>query len=216
MTYPTDHHTGGTGEPSTAETSTNSLGAYAPPLYQDPAPVHDLEKGRQSKEDKEGQEDDDHAPEVVSQSSRTVTLAARAKHFSDTFLERLPYGVSHFLGYRREEPKPVHPVVAISWAFVGVLSSLLLITLATERIPAFRDNGSPVIVASFVCSYPYLTYPSRLLRARPLIHPAGRRRRPRVQLHRLPLRAAPQRHLLADHRFHRRRLHLQALRHGPQ
>lgn len=152
MTYPTDHENptqSGTAAPS-AETSTNSLAPCTPSSYPDPSPAPDLEKGPQGEEDKVRGEDDGRAPEVASQSSRTVTLAARLSRFSDTFLERLPYWVAHFLGYRKSEPKVMHPLLAIVWAFVGVVGSIMLISLATERIAVFRDHGAPVIVASFV------------------------------------------------------------------
>lgn len=152
MTYPPKHSpssAGGTAT-SSAETSTNSLEPYAPPSYQDPSPVRDVEKGP-AEEDRSG---DERSPDAVSQSSGTETFAARLERFSSTFLERLPRGVSHFLGYRRGEVKPVHPALVTFWAFVGVMGSLLLITLATENIAAFKENGSPVIVASFVCPPP--------------------------------------------------------------
>lgn len=158
MTYPANHHhpapAASSSATASAETSTNSLAPYTPPNgYQNPPPPRgnnddDIEKGALG--DESG--GDDGAPEVVAQSSRTVALKERAREFGDGFLERLPYPVAHFLGHRKGEPDALHQMLAIFWAFVGVMGSILLIELATVNIPAFKDNGSPVIIASFVRS----------------------------------------------------------------
>lgn len=129
----------------TPGTSTNSFAAYPPDApYQDPRPVH----GGEAQTDEEKGEGAG-LPNPVSQPSKAVSFGG-LRGFCDTFLERLPYPVAHFLGHRRIAPKPLHDALVLLWAFVGIMGSILLISLATRKIPAFHENGAPVIVASFV------------------------------------------------------------------
>lgn len=134
----------------TPGTSTNSFAAYASGApCQDPQPVgggegpSDEEKGEAA-----------GAPEPVSQPSKAVSFGG-VRAFCNTFLERIPYPVAHFLGHRRVAPKPLHDALVLLWAFIGIMGSILLISLATRKIPAFHENGAPVIVASFVRPAPH-------------------------------------------------------------
>lgn len=43
----------------------------------------------------------------------------------------------------------MHALVEIAWAFIGIVCSISLIAVVTERVPLFKNNGAPVILASF-------------------------------------------------------------------
>lgn len=125
----------------TPGTSTNSFAVYAPDApYQDPQSV----RGEGPSDEEKGEAE----PNPVSQPSKAVSFGG-IRHFCNTFLERIPYPVAHFLGHRREAPKPLHDALVLLWAFIGIMGSILLISVATRKIPAFHENGAPVIVASF-------------------------------------------------------------------
>ncbi|RCI10172.1 hypothetical protein L249_8621 [Ophiocordyceps polyrhachis-furcata BCC 54312] len=62
---------------------------------------------------------------------------------------RLPYPLAHFLGYRRTKPSPRGNLLTTFWSFVGILTSLLLISAVTPRVPLLRAHGVPIIVGSF-------------------------------------------------------------------
>ncbi|SPN98749.1 related to HPP family protein [Cephalotrichum gorgonifer] len=151
MSYHINQPAGSSATTTTPATSTNSL-APSPMKEPDqpPSPTYPArsQRGGGPVDEEKGGFDSEALPDVVAQSSRTITHMSR-RIWGTTFLEKLPRPVSHFLGYRSEPPKPVHPVAITFWVFIGVMSSLLLITLATQRIQVFRDNGAPVIVASF-------------------------------------------------------------------
>ncbi|RDA94736.1 hypothetical protein CP533_6781 [Ophiocordyceps camponoti-saundersi (nom. inval.)] len=62
---------------------------------------------------------------------------------------RLPYPLTHFLGYRRTTPSAKGNLLTTFWAFLGIFTSLLLISVVTPRVPLFRAHGAPMIVGSF-------------------------------------------------------------------
>jgi hypothetical protein len=84
----------------------------------------------------------DHPDSILS----TETVAVRAH-----VLERIPYPIAHFLGYRRETPPPENTYIQILWSFIGVFSSIAAIELVSRQVPLFRAHGGPIIVGSFVC-----------------------------------------------------------------
>ncbi|ROT35118.1 hypothetical protein SODALDRAFT_329291 [Sodiomyces alkalinus F11] len=63
--------------------------------------------------------------------------------------QHLPTPVSRFFGYRREVPEKLGNIVLVFWAFVGVFCSIALIEVVSYNVPSFRQNGVPIIVASF-------------------------------------------------------------------
>lgn len=63
----------------------------------------------------------------------------------------LPYPVAHFLGYRKGKLPEIGNIVMIFWAAIGIFCSIILIELASRRIPAMEQNNT-LIVASFVSS----------------------------------------------------------------
>lgn len=68
------------------------------------------------------------------------------------FVEKLPYIVSHFLGYR----KPNHvaknlPVWRIYlWGFIAAWIGIAVIEIIFAYSPSFQSYHTPMIIASFV------------------------------------------------------------------
>ncbi len=63
---------------------------------------------------------------------------------------RLPRVLSHFLGHRHEQPKPIGNLAIIFCAFLGVFASIIVIEAASDHVHYFEERGSPIIIASFV------------------------------------------------------------------
>ncbi|KAM5347234.1 hypothetical protein ACJ41O_010239 [Fusarium nematophilum] len=61
----------------------------------------------------------------------------------------VPYPVAYFLGHRKDKPRDIGTVVPVFWAFIGILSCISIIEVASERIPSFKERGAPIIVGSF-------------------------------------------------------------------
>lgn len=83
----------------------------------------------------------------------------------DRYLNRLvppppwnyvPYPVARFLGYRTEEDKPKHKgnLAPIFWAFIGIWCGVAVIEVVDMHVPAFQARNAPLIVGSFVSSFP--------------------------------------------------------------
>ncbi|KAK0637480.1 HPP family-domain-containing protein, partial [Bombardia bombarda] len=68
-----------------------------------------------------------------------------------TILPRLPYAISHFLGYRTQAPRkwPPGSFVVTFWAFVGTFLSLAIIGSINNHIPSFESRAVPTIIGSF-------------------------------------------------------------------
>lgn len=63
--------------------------------------------------------------------------------------QRLPTLISHFLGYRKETPKPIGNLLIAGWALVGVFLGLIVIELVTKQVAVFHEHQAPIIIASF-------------------------------------------------------------------
>ncbi|KAK7429399.1 hypothetical protein QQZ08_003991 [Neonectria magnoliae] len=61
----------------------------------------------------------------------------------------IPYPIAYFLGHRRTKPRDIGNVLPIFWAFVGVFCAVSIIEVVSDRIPAFKERGAPIIVGSF-------------------------------------------------------------------
>lgn len=71
----------------------------------------------------------------------------------------LPRPVSHFFGYRGDQPpKAVGNLVIAFWALIGAFCGVLVIAEVSLHVPSFQAHHAPIIVASFV-SYPSLRIP---------------------------------------------------------
>lgn len=68
----------------------------------------------------------------------------------------LPYPVARFLGFRRRKPQQQQQqqqtgnLVAMFWAFIGIMAAILVIQAVSQRVPSFEARGAPMIVGSFV------------------------------------------------------------------
>lgn len=75
-----------------------------------------------------------------------------------TRLERLPYRVSYFLGYR----KPNHTIKTLPswriyfWSFLASWIGIALLELIFTYSESFKAHNTPMIVASFVNIYIYI------------------------------------------------------------
>ncbi|KAI0164448.1 HPP family protein [Hypoxylon sp. FL1284] len=63
--------------------------------------------------------------------------------------KHIPYPIAHFLGHRQNHPRPLGNIAVIFWAFIGILSSLIIIEVVGRAIPSFEDHGTPMIIGSF-------------------------------------------------------------------
>ncbi|KAL2820547.1 HPP family-domain-containing protein [Aspergillus cavernicola] len=62
----------------------------------------------------------------------------------------LPRPVSHFFGYRGDQPpKTIGNLVIAFWALIGVFCGVLLISEVSLHIPEFQNHHAPIIVGSF-------------------------------------------------------------------
>jgi hypothetical protein len=64
-------------------------------------------------------------------------------------LHLLPKSISWFLGHR-DSPRPaIGSLLVWFWAFVGAVAGILVVE-AVFMTPAFRHEGTPIVIASFV------------------------------------------------------------------
>ncbi|KAF7128374.1 hypothetical protein CNMCM5793_003104 [Aspergillus hiratsukae] len=62
----------------------------------------------------------------------------------------LPRPVSHFLGYRGDQPpKAVGNLLITFWALIGAFCGVLVVAEASLHVPSFQAHHAPIIVASF-------------------------------------------------------------------
>lgn len=68
-------------------------------------------------------------------------------------LEKLPYCISHFLGYRKlnHKQKLLKPWRVYFWSFVAGWIGIALTEIIFTYGPSFQTHHAPMIVASFVC-----------------------------------------------------------------
>lgn len=72
-----------------------------------------------------------------------------------SLLPRLPSPVAHFLGYRTHAPQhALGNLAMVFWAVIGVFSSLAIIGVVNEAVPAFQHRTVPIIIGSFVRGAP--------------------------------------------------------------
>jgi hypothetical protein len=72
--------------------------------------------------------------------------------FPPSALPMMPAPIAHFLGYRTHAPAhPLGNLAMIFWAVIGVFASLAVIGAVALAVPAFRAQGVPTIIGSFVC-----------------------------------------------------------------
>jgi len=81
----------------------------------------------------------------------SITSTADTLTVRVPYIERIPYPVAYFLGYRKAQPPPDNPYIRILWSFVGIFGSIASIGVVSRQIPLFREHGGPIIVGSFVC-----------------------------------------------------------------
>ncbi|KAH8591404.1 HPP family-domain-containing protein [Bisporella sp. PMI_857] len=63
-------------------------------------------------------------------------------------LGRLPKPISWFLGHRGKHPVEIGTLLIYFWAFVGAFAGLLVVE-AVFNTPFFKNEGTPIVVASF-------------------------------------------------------------------
>lgn len=124
----------------------------------------------------------------------------------------LPRPISWFLGYRKTPRKPVGSLLVHLWSFLGAFVGIAIVE-AVFMTRYFEVRGTPVVIASFVCS------PSRSSKSksksnskRKKLTSSGRCSNPQLLRHLITARPTPQRHPRPNARLHRRRMHHQALR----
>ncbi|RLL99939.1 hypothetical protein CFD26_103733 [Aspergillus turcosus] len=62
----------------------------------------------------------------------------------------LPRPVSHFLGYREDQPpKAVGNLLITFWALIGAFCGVLVVAEVFLHVPSFQAHHAPIIVASF-------------------------------------------------------------------
>ncbi|KAF9078412.1 HPP family-domain-containing protein [Rhodocollybia butyracea] len=68
---------------------------------------------------------------------------------SPSILSRLPYFISHFLGYRPSEPAPPGHLTVWFWSFIGAFCGLSIIQIVFVYAEYFIERGAPSIVPSY-------------------------------------------------------------------
>lgn len=69
----------------------------------------------------------------------------------------LPRPVSHFLGYRGDQPpKAVGNLLIAFWALIGAFCGVLVVAEVCLHVPSFQAHHAPIIVASFVSISPWI------------------------------------------------------------
>lgn len=67
----------------------------------------------------------------------------------------LPRPVSHFLGYREDQPpKAVGNLLISFWALIGAFCGVLVVAEVSLHVPSFQAHHAPIIIASFVSTSP--------------------------------------------------------------
>lgn len=69
------------------------------------------------------------------------------------FLARLPWWVSHWLGYRSEIPKPLPSYVIWLWSFIAGFCGLCVLQSIFNYSDYFAGRGVPGIIASYVSTF---------------------------------------------------------------
>ena len=64
-------------------------------------------------------------------------------------LSRLPNGISWFLGHRDRPIAPIGNLLVAGWACLGAFVGVIAIEVVF-MIPAIKDLGGPLLIASFV------------------------------------------------------------------
>jgi hypothetical protein len=67
-------------------------------------------------------------------------------------LDILPKPISWFLGYRDKSRAQIGNVLVWWWAFIGAFCSILVIE-AVFQSEKLKIKGTPVVIASLVCSF---------------------------------------------------------------
>lgn len=65
-------------------------------------------------------------------------------------LARLPPWISRWLGYRRDPPSPLHPLLVYVWSFIGAFCGLSVVQVIFNYSSYFQARSVPVIIASYV------------------------------------------------------------------
>lgn len=65
-------------------------------------------------------------------------------------IERLPYPIAHFLGYRKQQHKEVPAVFIWIWAFIGAFTGIILVEVIFKYSPVIQQYNPPIIIASLV------------------------------------------------------------------
>lgn len=64
----------------------------------------------------------------------------------------IPRPISHFLGYRGDQPpRVIGSLIIAFWALIGVFCGVSVVTAVTKRVPSFEHHHGPTVVASMVC-----------------------------------------------------------------
>ena len=64
----------------------------------------------------------------------------------------IPRPISHFLGYRGDQPpRVIGSLIIAFWALIGVFCGVSVVTAVTMRVPSFEHHHAPTVVASMVC-----------------------------------------------------------------
>ena len=64
----------------------------------------------------------------------------------------VPQPVAHFLGYRKETPKPLGNIAIAFWSMLGAFCGVALVAAVSSHVPSFEARDAPAIVGSFVSS----------------------------------------------------------------
>jgi hypothetical protein len=69
------------------------------------------------------------------------------------YLEKIPYCVSHFLGYRKpnHKQKLLRPWKIYLWSFLAAWIGIAVLEIIFTYGPSFQTHQAPMIVASYVC-----------------------------------------------------------------
>lgn len=67
-------------------------------------------------------------------------------------LEKLPWFISHFLGYRKPShvPKSLTLRRVLFWSFLAAWIGIALLEIMFSYSPLFQSHHTPMIIASFV------------------------------------------------------------------
>lgn len=67
-------------------------------------------------------------------------------------LDRIPYPISHFLGYRKStwKPKLLPAYRVYFWSFIAAWISIAVLACICTYGASFKQHNTPMIIASFV------------------------------------------------------------------